>query len=57
MKCTICTQEIDTQRHPRTGEIVWAKGHNAQPVAHGRCCSTCNATVVIPARMKQIGGH
>ena len=57
MKCTICRQEIEAQKNPRTGKVFWTKGHNAQPVSEGRCCSTCNSTVVIPARMKQIGGH
>lgn len=27
-------------------------GHNAKPVNDGRCCGTCNALRVIPARMK-----
>lgn len=27
-------------------------GHNAAPVTSGRCCDECNATKVIPARLK-----
>lgn len=27
-------------------------GNNAQPVQDGECCDTCNATVVIPERLK-----
>ncbi len=44
MNCSICDQPI---------EIVasWDKGHNAQPVNDGRCCDTCNANVVVPARI------
>ena len=28
-------------------------GHNAAPVAEGRCCSDCNSLKVIPARIKE----
>lgn len=27
-------------------------GNNAQPINDGRCCSDCDATVVIPKRME-----
>ena len=30
--------------------------HNPMPVKEGECCSTCNAIVVIPARMGVIMG-
>tara|TARA_R110002153_G_scaffold34900_1_gene103930 strand:+ start:360 stop:521 length:162 start_codon:yes stop_codon:yes gene_type:complete len=29
-------------------------GHNAEPVAKGRCCGKCNTTVVIPERINKI---
>jgi hypothetical protein len=29
-------------------------GNNAQPVNDGRCCDTCNALVVIPARQQRM---
>jgi hypothetical protein len=29
-------------------------GHNAEPVARGRCCDDCNESAVIPARIAQI---
>ena len=45
--CVICGEGIDVQLHG------WADGHNAEPVKDGRCCSSCNSTVVIPARLKQ----
>ena len=32
------------------GGIGW--GHNAQPLKGGRCCDNCNATRVIPCRIK-----
>ena len=39
--CSICGK-------PYTGY-----GNNADPVNKGRCCDTCNETVVIPERIKQ----
>jgi len=29
-------------------------GNNAEPVKSGQCCTVCNSTVVIPARIKLI---
>ena len=29
-------------------------GNNAEPVRTGRCCDTCNMTVVIPARLELV---
>ena len=51
MNCSICTGGIIPQRDPNTGKTIWDQGHNAHPVNDGRCCSACNTTVVIPARM------
>ena len=31
----------------------WAGGHNAQPVATGKCCGPCNRIIVEPAQMRQ----
>ena len=42
--CSICQGEIDVRG-------TWARGHNAQPINNGRCCTECNDTVVIPARL------
>ena len=50
-KCEICGGEIAVKRHPETGEVYWTKGHNAEPVARGRCCDKCNALKVLPARL------
>lgn len=50
MKCSICSNDIEVQRS-ETGEIMWDQGHNAEPVNDGRCCDTCNWTVVIPRRI------
>lgn len=47
IKCSICNSPIDA-----VGS--WTEGHNAQPVSDGRCCSNCNATVVIPARLQEV---
>jgi hypothetical protein len=47
MKCSICFKQIETKNG-------WTDGNNAQPVNDGRCCDTCNLTVVIPARINMI---
>ena len=55
MKCVICDGEIEKKYTTNAnGERVmyWDKGENAEPVAEGRCCETCNLTVVIPARLR-----
>ncbi len=41
IKCCIC------------GEEVKGWGNNAEPVKDGTCCDSCNATHVIPARIKE----
>ena len=48
MKCSICKENIIPTL---TG---WDKGHNAQPVNNGRCCTNCNDSVVLPARIKEM---
>ena len=53
MKCCICKEEIDIQ-YSETGEVVWDQGHNAEPVRDGRCCSTCNFTIVLAARLHDL---
>lgn len=49
MKCSICGNEIEEVL--MGGNSVWTEGHNAQPVNDGRCCGSCNDTVVIPRRL------
>ena len=44
LTCSICQGAIDAQG-------TWLRGHNAQPVNNGRCCTECNWQVVIPARL------
>ena len=46
--CTICNGTIEIEISG------WREGHNAEPVTPGRCCSVCNAEVVIPARIAHI---
>jgi len=49
MKCSICDGAIPVEH----GD--WTMGHNAEPVVeNGRCCGDCNATVVIPARLRSM---
>ena len=48
MKCIICIEEIEVEISG------FSEGHNAQPLAEGRCCSECNDFAVLPARIKQL---
>ena len=50
LKCSICEEKIDEQVIKNTKQVYWTEGHNAEPVNSGRCCSKCNAEVVIPKR-------
>ena len=50
MQCSICKTEIPEEPNG------WSGGHNASPVANGRCCSPCNQMLVIPARMEMLMG-
>jgi len=43
MKCSICEKEIK-DLYP----------HNADPVTDGKCCTHCNNTKVIPARLAAV---
>ena len=45
--CSICQGEIDAQG-------TWTRGHNAEPITDGRCCTQCNNTKVIPVRIVAI---
>lgn len=47
-KCCLCKGQLaEPTEH-------WQGGHNAQPVADGRCCTVCNDTFVLPERFKRI---
>ena len=54
MRCSIKGCYIEPLRDPKTNEIVWAGGNNAEPINDGRCCNDCNAKYVIPARLRAI---
>lgn len=45
MKCCLCNKPIEAKGS-------WKKGNNAEPIKKGRCCDICNATTVIPVRLK-----
>tara|TARA_R110000824_G_scaffold92059_5_gene223593 strand:- start:2115 stop:2321 length:207 start_codon:yes stop_codon:yes gene_type:complete len=49
MECIICGNPIGKD------PSGWEGGHNAYPLMEGRCCGTCNDTLVIQARLKQMG--
>jgi len=40
--CCLCDSQITVE--PLSG---WDKGHNAEPLAAGRCCDNCNNNVVM----------
>ena len=50
-KCVICKDEIQPLLDPKTKAVVWDQGHNAYPIAEGRCCDDCNWGLVIPVRI------
>ena len=47
MKCVLCNGEIEVTSYG------WSEGHNAQPLAEGRCCDKCNGHV-LAARIRAI---
>jgi len=55
LECVICNGQIEHKRKP-DGEVYWTEGNNAEPVAEGQCCESCNTNVVIPTRLGQIEG-
>ena len=55
MNCVICDELVDVVKTPK-GEIIWKIGHNAEPVSAGRCCTDCDNTKVLPARLAPILG-
>ena len=36
----------------KSKNILWDQGHNAEPINDGRCCTSCNYSVVTPTRLK-----
>ena len=60
--CCICTESIKPQYlgkdqiydNDKSLDWYWYDGNNAQPVADGRCCDSCNSTIVIPQRITDI---
>ena len=49
MLCIICETPIG-----RKGDPLSYYGNNAQPIADGRCCDSCNQHEVIPARLEEM---
>ena len=46
--CVICDEPISSDPYG------WSGGANAEPIASGRCCYDCDASVVIPYRIAQV---
>ena len=47
-KCVICHLPI-----AEMANSGWLGGNNALPVREGQCCDVCNATIVVPARLRE----
>ena len=50
MDCILCGGEIE-KKYNQKGVMYWDQGENAQPLADGQCCGSCNREAVIPARI------
>ena len=57
-ECIFCGRKL-TERHPKDNRNlrreIMIHGNNANPVADGRCCDTCDCLIVLPARMTTLG--
>ena len=51
-KCSICDEPLDVMISHKSKNILWDQGHNAEPINDGRCCTSCNYSVVTPTRLK-----
>ena len=51
MKCSICKNEIEKLKDPKTGNVCWDSGNSSEPISEGRCCNKCDDEVVLPARL------
>jgi len=47
--CVLCNEPIGVD------PSGWDGGHNAYPVAEGRCCQPCNRDMVVPERLLRAG--
>ena len=45
MECVLCGAEIEPHRDG-DGNIFWEGGHNAEPLAEGSCCDSCQPKVL-----------
>jgi len=53
MMCVICHKEIEKQ-YTEEGIMYWDQGNCAEPISDGRCCNSCNDTIVTPARVTEM---
>jgi hypothetical protein len=51
--CIICGSKIPPHK-TKEGVVYWEGGHNAMPIAEGRCCDLCHDNVVLPTRLKEL---
>ena len=57
--CCICAESIKPKylgkdQIDKSVDWYWYDGNNAEPIADGRCCDSCNSTVVIPQRITDL---
>lgn len=43
--CVLCYKPVDIH-YTSEGQAYWTTGHNASPLAEGRCCDYCNTKVI-----------
>mgnify|MGYP003125571611 FL=1 len=53
MICVICKGEIE-KHYTEEGVMYWDQGHNAEPIADGRCCDKCNQDIVVQYRISDM---
>lgn len=49
IQCVICLKNIEHKM--LNGKVFRTQGHNAAPIAQGRCCDFCDCVIVEPSRI------
>jgi len=51
--CILCNNSI--KEDAKAKGLSWELGCNAEPLASGQCCDTCDKTKVLPERLRLAG--
>ena len=51
--CILCSNSI--KEDAKAKGLSWELGCNAEPLASGQCCDTCDKTKVLPERLRLAG--